>query len=306
MSRYVLLAPLFLTLCFAASAQKNSSNYLMILDDATFDIGIKTVSVIALDDRAPLSSNPHFRAMWNLVRLGANLEALLQGRTEPLNDVNLGEEFGTNGYNKTVLALFFRYGFGESSDFKLQKHFLELALSPGYFKNGNGMHVHLEYQLNLAKTGYGSGVASIERSIDYEIYAGARIGFDWSSSRSESEAGFFSHLNSEIKRIAYENDFTASQLIMLEDLAEDSRILLPEDVGGRAFFVGPVAGARLSKKIFKTGRLFLDGTGFYDLMDLTGGQHGKENKRSQHSLTFMLGFKLTLGAEGEMKVLDFF
>lgn len=278
-----------------------NKNYLMILDDARFDVGVKMVTVFALDDRARLSSNPHFQAMWNLLRLGASLEALLQGENEPANDVDLGKKFGQNGYNRTVLMLFFRFGFGESSDVKLQKHFLELGLGPGYFKEGNGgMNIHFDYRYNVAKTKYGVGGNSISRPIDYEIFAGARIGFDWSARRSESEAGFFSHLNNELKRVAEENDLTASQLILLESLAEDSKILLPGDVGGRAFHTGPIAGARVSTKILRNTRFFLSGMGFYDLMDLTSGNQEKENKRSQHHFSLNFGLSVNIGAEGEM------
>jgi hypothetical protein len=125
-----------------------------------------------------------------------------------------------------------------------------------------------------------------------------RIGFDWSFSRSESESGFFAHLNDELKRIAYENDFTASELIMLEDLAESSRVLLPEDVGGRAFHFGPIAGARISKRVVKHTRAFITGQGFYDAMDLVARNKAGENKRSQHQINLQFGFNVTIGAEG--------
>jgi hypothetical protein len=239
--------------------------------------------------------------MMNLVRLGATLEAMLQGAEQPLNDIDFGKQFGMNGYNKTAIQFFFRYGFGESSDLKLQTHFFELALSSGYFRQASGgMHVHLEYQMNLAKTRYGAGARSISKAFEYEVYVGGRIGMDWSSGRSESEAGFFTHLSEELRRISNRRDFSAAQLIMLEELAQSSRILLPKDVGGRAFHIGPVAGARLSKNIMKNGRVFAGAMGFYDLMDLTSGNNGKENRRSQHHLALELGFSLTLGAEGEM------
>ena len=35
---------------------------------------------------------------------------------------------------------------------------------------------------------------------------------------------------------------------VLEKLAEESKILMPGDVGGSAFHAGPIAGARLSTK----------------------------------------------------------
>ncbi|NUQ25797.1 MAG: hypothetical protein HUU34_17755, partial [Saprospiraceae bacterium] len=223
-----------------------SGRFLLELNDAQLDIGLQTVTMFALDDRASLSANPHFEAMWNLVRLGATLETLLRGDEDVLNDVDMNKKFGRNGYNKTVLMLFARYGFGESSDVKLQRHFFELGVSPGFFKQGKkGTHIHLDFRTNIARTPYGAGGGSIDRTFDYEIFGGMRMGFDWSFSRSESESGFFAHLNDELKRIAYENDFTASELIMLEDLAESSRVLLPEDVGGRAFHFGPIAGARI-------------------------------------------------------------
>ena len=185
-----------------SSGLGTGSRYLVQLDDAQLDMGLKTVSVFALDDRASLSSNPHFQAMWDLIRLGSTLESLLQGYEEPLNDIDLSKEFGKNGYNKTALMLYISYGFGESSDIKIQRHFLELGFSTGYFKQGKGgMNIHLDYRSNIFKTNYGAGGNSIQRAFDYEIYAGARIGFDWSSRRSESEAGFFSHLNDEIKPV---------------------------------------------------------------------------------------------------------
>lgn len=278
-------------------AQKQQ--YLLSLDDAQLDIGLRLTSVFALDDRAPLSANPHFQAMWNLVKLGANLEAMLQGTNEPLNDLNMNKAFGKNGYNKTVFCFFARYGFGESSDVKLQRQFLEFVLGPGYFRQGRGgMHLHLDYGYNIALTNYGAGVNSIDRAFDYEVFLGARAGFDWSFQRSENESGFFSHLNDEIRRIADENEFTASQLIMLGDLLESSRILLPESVGGRAFHIGPTVGLRLSKGIMTNTRLFASATGFYDLMDLAKGQSGMENRRSQHSVLVMLGLSFTIGGEG--------
>lgn len=282
-----------------------SRHYLMSLDDAQLDIGFQTTTVFALDDRAPLSANPHFQAMWNLIKLGASLEALLQGLEAPLNDIDLNQEFGQNGYNKTVLSFFVTYGFGESSDVAMQKHYFELAISPGYFKQGNkGMHLHFDYRMNLANTRYGAGANSIDRGIDYELFVGARLGFDWSFQRSESEAGFFTHLSDEIERIAFENEFTAAQLIMLEDMAETSKVLLPEDVGGRAFHIGPIAGVRVSKKIVGRTRVFLGVQGFYDIMDLVDTKKAQENKRSQHQLSAHLGLSIPLAGEGGD--LDFF
>jgi len=282
------------------SPYNNSRRYLLNLNDAQLQIGLQTATVFALDDRASLSSNPHFQAMWNLIKLGATLETLLRGANEPLNDINLGQQFGRNGYNKTVLALFVRYGFGESSDLKLQRHWLELNLSSGYFREGKkGTHVHLDYQMNLAKTNYSAGGGSIARSFDYEIFAGARVGFDGSFARSESESGFFTHLNQEIQRIASENDFTAGQLVALQNLAESSRVLLPKDVGGRAFHFGPIAGARVSKNILRNTNAFASGLVFYDLMDLNSPKQGEENKRSQHIISLSLGLSLTIGGEGK-------
>jgi|GEM_PF-1289902 len=277
----------------------NSGRFLLELNDAQLDIGLQTVTMFALDDRASLSANPHFEAMWNLVRLGATLETLLRGDEDVLNDVDMNKKFGRNGYNKTVLMLFARYGFGESSDVKLQRHFFELGVSPGFFKQGKkGTHIHLDFRTNIARTPYGAGGGSIDRAFDYEIFGGMRMGFDWSFSRSESESGFFAHLNDELKRIAYENDFTASELIMLEDLAESSRVLLPEDVGGRAFHFGPIAGARISKRVVKHTRAFITGQGFYDMMDLVARNKAGENKRSQHQINLQFGFNVTIGAEG--------
>lgn len=304
-TRKLLLLSFFSLLVAGLYAQRRS-NYVRILDDAHFDVGVKMVGVFALDDKAPLSANPHFQAMWNLVRLGATLESLMQGLDEPLNNVTLDQEYGQNGYNKTTFAVFFRYGFGESSDVELQQHFLELNLGPGYFKDSRGMHMHLEYQFNLLKTPYGAGVNSISRAFDYEVYVGARTGFDWSSRRSESEAGFFDHLNNEIERIAFEHDFTAAQLVKLEEMLQTSEILFPKDVGGRAFHIGPVAGGRLSKRFLKNARVFVEGNAFYDLMDLAGTKKEKENQRSQHTLSLFLGLNLTLGSEGEVVVTDFF
>jgi len=305
MNRTILLIIAALGLLPAIStAQQNqqygSRRYLLNLNDAQLDIGLQTATIFALDDRASLSSNPHFQAMWNLVKLGATLETLLRGASEPLNDIDLGQEFGRNGYNKTVVMLFVRYGFGESSDLKIQRHFLELGISPGYFREGKkGTHLHLDYQMNLAKTDYGAGAQSIGRSFDYEIFGGARVGFDGSFARSESESGFFTHLNTEIQRIATENDFTATQLVSLQNLAETSRILLPEDVGGNAFHFGPIFGARVSKKVFRNSRIFASGMGFYDLMDVASPKQGEENKRSQHIISLSLGFNVTIGAEGK-------
>lgn len=303
---YALLLFANLSLAFSTAAQtaedykrKPGATYLITLDDARLDIGLQTVSVIALDDKAPLAANPHYRAMWNLIKLGASLESLLQGVDEPVNDLNMEREFGQNGYNKTVLAFFIRYGFGESSDVEMQRQHLELAVSPGYFKQGRGgMNIHLDYRINLANTRYGAGARSIDRAVDYEIFAGARAGFDWSFQRSEGEAGFFAHLNSEIKRIAEENEFTVAQLLALERLAEDSKVLLPEDVGGRSFHIGPIAGARLSKKIFTNGQVFLGGQVFYDVMDLVNRTKDVENMRSQHHASISLGLSLAIGGEG--------
>ncbi len=303
--RKLLLLSLFALFMTGLYAQRRS-NYVRILDDAHFDVGVKMAGIFALDDKAPLSANPHFQAMWNLVRLGATLESLMQGMEEPLNNINLDQEYGQNGYNKTTFAVFFRYGFGESSDVALQQQFLELNLGPGYFKDSRGMHIHLEYQFNIMKTPYGAGVNSISRTFDYEVYVGARTGFDWSSRRSESEAGFFDHLNTEIERIAFENDFTAAQLVKLGSMLKSSKVLFPKDVGGRAFHIGPVAGGRLSKQFLKNARLFVEGTAFYDVMDMTGSKKKKENQRSQHSISLMLGLNLTLGSEGEVVVTDFF
>jgi hypothetical protein len=303
--KHLLIAFLFSTVIPLTAQSPNQTRlgvqkYLMMLDDARFDVELKALSIFALDDRAPLSSNPHFEAMWNLIRLGASLEAMLQGTDVPLNDIDFNKEFGRNGYNKTILMLLLRFGFGESSDLKIQKHFLELGVSPGFFKEGNGgMHIHLDYRLNLAKTNYGAGGQSLERTFDYEIFAGARAGFDWSFSRSESDAGFFSHLQDEIKRIAAENEFTIAQLLMLENMVESSRILLPEDVGGGAFHIGPIAGARITRRLFRNTRAYLGATGFYDIMDLTSSGKAKEKRRSQHNASLELGFSVTIGGEGK-------
>lgn len=309
MRKTLLLLAIAFPFIFSPVWGQNSPNrgYMQILDDAQFDVGIRLSSIFAFDDRAPLSSNPHYRAMWNLVKLGASVESLLQGVDEPLNDINLNRKFGQNGYNRTIFALFFRYGFGESSDLKLQRNFLELSLSPGYFKEGNGgMNIHLDYQYSLLRTNYGAGLQSLDRLIDYEVIIGARLGFDWSFGRSERDAGFFATLQQEIQRIASENEFTANQLIMLERLAEDSKVLLPEDIGGRAFHLGPVAGAQFSMDLLDNMKLFANGIAFYDLMDLTSGNGQKENTRSQHHLTLSLGLNLTIGARGEVVVHDFF
>ena len=280
--------------------KKPGATYLITLDDARLDIGLQTVSVFALDDKAPLAANPHYRAMWNLIKLGASLESLLQGMDEPINDLNMEREFGQNGYNKTIIGFFLRYGFGESSDVEMQRQHLELSVSPGYFKQGRrGMNLHLDYRVNLANTRYGAGVNSIARAIDYEIFIGGRAGFDWSFQRSEGEAGFFAHLNEEIKRIAEENEFTVAQLLSLERLAEDSKVLLPEDVGGRSFHLGPIAGARLSKRLFTNGQVFLSGQFFYDVMDLVNTTKDVENMRSQHHASISLGLSLAIGGEGK-------
>ena len=301
-----ILLLLFSVLASGQDVQKKNK-YVMALDDAQLDIGLRLSTIFAFDDRAPLSANPHYEAMMNLILFGATLESMLMGVEEPLNNIDMEKEFGNNGYNKAVIEFFIRYGFGESSDVKMQKNWLELSLGPGHFKGGKGgMNVHLDYQYNFLTTGYGAGVKSVSRLIDYEIFAGGRIGFDWSFSRSESEAGFFSHLNKEIERIAYEKDFSASQLIRLEEMIESSKILLPENVGGRAFHVGPVLGGRLSTRLFSNGRLFLSGLGFYDLMDLASKGKNKENRRSQHQASVSLGFMLTIGARGEVVVNSFF
>lgn len=277
----------------------SGATYLITLDDARLDIGLNTVSVFALDDKAPLAANPHYQAMWNLIKLGASLESLLQGMDAPLNDLNMDKQFGQNGYNKTILSFFVRYGFGESSDVEMQRQHFELAVSPGYFKQGRGgMNLHLDYRFNLANTRYGAGANSIARALDYEIFIGARAGFDWSFQRSEGEAGFFAHLNDEIKRIAEENEFTVAQLLMLEGLAEDSKVLLPEDVGGRAFHAGPIGGARLSRRLAGNAQVFLSGQFFYDIMDLVNTTKDVENMRSQHHASFSLGINLTIGGEG--------
>ncbi|GJM32838.1 MAG: hypothetical protein DHS20C18_18390 [Saprospiraceae bacterium] len=295
-----------LLLNLALFGQRNQAGYFRFLDDAQIDFGLHLNGIFAMDDRAPLSANPHYQAMLNLITLGASLEALLQGMDEPLNDIDLNREFGNNGYNKTTIAFFLRYGFGESNDSRLQQHFLELGLGAGHFKGGKGLNFHLDYLYNIAKTNYGAGVNSMDRSFDYEIFVGARLGMDWSFRRSESQAGFFTHLSNEIDRIADEQEFTASQLIKLEDMLEQSRILLPDNVGGRAFHIGPVVGGRLSKKLLKNLRAYLSASAFYDAMDLTAGNANKENQRSQHQISIMLGLCMTLGSEGEMRVADFF
>ncbi len=304
---HLLIATIFLLSPFFTKAQQNpyytskrNSVYLLSLNDAQLDVGLKTATIFALDDRASLYSNPHFKAMWNLIKLGATLEALLQGRDEPLNDIDLSKKYGQNGYNKTVLMFFLRYGFGGASDLAIQTHFFEFGISPGFFKEGNkGMNIHLDYLMNVFKTNYGAGGNSIARSIDHEVFVGGRMGFDWSFGRSEGEAGFFSHLSSEIKRIANENEFTAAELIRLEEMAEASKVLLPEDVGGRAFHIGPLIGGRISKKILKHGQLFASGQGFYDLMDLANEKGNKENKRSQHHISLSLGFNYAIGGDGK-------
>lgn len=281
--------------------------YLLVLEDARLDVGVKMTSVFALDDRAPLSANPHFQAMWNLVKLGASLEALLQGTSEPMADLEMGEEFGQNGYNKTVPTFFLSLGFGETSDLKMQQQFIELAISPGYFaEGGRGTNLHLDYRFNFLKTEYGAGGGSLARPFDYEAYVGLRTGFDWSFQRSESEAGFFQFLNNELERIALENEFTATQLITLEQLADDSKVLLPEDVGGRAFHIGPIAGVRLSKPLFSHARLFASGQFFYDLMDLSSGRSGEENQRSQHHAALHLGLEFAIGGEGRRASTKFY
>ncbi len=295
----LLIPCMLVALPMVVIGQPRSKTYLLSLNDAQLDVGLRTVTVFALDDRASLHSNPHFKAMWDLIRLGASIEALLHGTQQPLNDISLSKKYGQNGYNKTVLQFFLRYGFGESSDVALQQHFIEWVVSPGYFKDGNrGMHTHLEYQMNVLKTRYGAGGGSITRSFDHEFFAGGRLGFDWSFGRSEGETGFFSHLNDEIRRIADRNEFTASQLIRLQEMAESAKVLLPEDVGGRAFHAGPVIGGRVSKKVLKHGLVFASGTAFYDLLDLAHQKGDKENKRSQHQINISMGFSLTIGGEG--------
>lgn len=282
-------------------------SYLLVLEDARLDIGVKMTSVFALDDRAPLSANPHFQAMWNLVKLGASLEALMQGMDDPMADLEMEEEFGQNGYNKTVPTFFLSLGFGETSDLKMQQQYIELAIGPGYFaEGGRGTNLHLDYRFNFLKTEYGAGGGSLARPFDYEVYVGLRTGFDWSFQRSESEAGFFQFLNNKLERIALENEFTASQLITLERLAEDSKVLLPEDVGGRAFHVGPIAGVRLSKPLFSHARLFASGQFFYDLIDLGTGRSGEENQRSQHHAALQLGIEFAIGGEGRRASTSFY
>ena len=105
-------------------------------------------------------------------------------------------------------------------------------------------------------------------------------------------------MNDEIKRIAEENEFSVSQLLALEALAEESKILLPGDVGGRAFHAGPIGGAKLSTQLFGNTRVFVEGMGFYDVTDLSGKDKGKENKRSQHHITLSFGLNVTIGGEG--------
>lgn len=289
---------LFILLIGSSLQLGAQSKHLIILDDARLDMGVKMVAVFALDDRAPLSSNPHFEAMWNLVKLGASLEALLNGTEEPLNDLNMDRTYGQNGYNRSVFEFFLRYGFGESSDLKMQKQFLELAVSPGYFSQGrSGTNIHLDYRYNII-TPYGGGGRSAIRDFEYEVYLGMRLGLDWSFQRSEGEAGFFNHLSDEIERIADENEFTASQLIMLENFAEDSRVLLPEDVGGQAFHAGPFFGGKFSRNIMKNGQFFLQSQIFYDLMDLTN-EKGARNVRSQHHIVLMAGLSYAIGGEGK-------
>ncbi len=281
--------------------------YLLVLEDARLDMGVKMTSVFALDDRAPLSANPHFQAMWNLVKLGASIESLLQGMDEPMSELEMGQEFGRNGYNKTVPTFFLSFGFGESSDLQLQQQFIELAISPGYFREGGrGSNLHLDYRFNFAKTRYGAGGGSLSKPFDYEAYIGLRAGYDWSFQRSESEAGFFEFLNNEIDRIALENEFTATQLIQLRQLADDSKVLLPEDVGGRAFHIGPIAGFRLSRSLFSHARIFAYGQFFYDLMDLSQGRGGEENRRSQHHAAVHLGIEFAIGGEGRRAGASFY
>ncbi len=299
MKKKLLLNILVLGLGLALQAQPGN-RYIIPLEDAQLDFGIKMNAVFAMDDRAPLSANPHFQAMWNLVKLGASLEALLQGMDAPMSELEMGEAFGRNGYNKTVAAFYLRYSFGESSDLALQPQVLELGVGPGYFKEGgSGANVYLDYRYSILRTPYSAGGGSIDRAFDYEVFLGLRAGMDWSFQRNESEAGFFQFLTNELERIALENEFTATQLIALQDLAEDSRVLLPEDVGGRSFHVGPTAGVRLSRKLFSHGRVFAQGQVFYDLMDLGQGRSGEENQRSQHHIALQLGLEFAIGGEGQ-------
>lgn len=286
---------------------EHSTRYLLVLDDAQLDFGVKMNAVFALDDRAPLSANPHFQAMWNLVKLGASLEALLQGAAEPMSELEMGEEFGRNGYNKTVATFFLRYSFGESSDLQLQPQSIEIGASPGYFREGGkGMNLYLDYRYSFLKTRYGAGGGSLDRPFDYEVFLGLRAGFDWSFQRSESEAGFFQFLHQEIERIALENEFTATQLVALQDLADDSKVLLPEDVGGRAFHIGPIGGIRLSRKLFSHGRIFAHGQLFYDLMDISQGREGEVNRRSQHHAAVQMGMEFAIGGEGRRTKSSFY
>jgi hypothetical protein len=245
--------------------------------------------------------------MWNLVKLGASLEALLQGAAEPMSELEMGEEFGRNGYNKTVATFFLRYSFGESSDLQLQPQSIEIGASPGYFREGGkGMNLHLDYRYSFLKTRYGAGGSSLDRPFDYEVFLGLRAGFDWSFQRSESEAGFFQFLHQEIERIALENEFTATQLVALQDLADDSKVLLPEDVGGRAFHIGPIGGIRLSRKLFSHGRIFAHGQLFYDLMDISQGREGEVNRRSQHHAAVQMGMEFAIGGEGRRTKSSFY
>jgi hypothetical protein len=311
MRKEILLLICFTLLGVVAWAQgqvgEKSTRYLLVLDDAQLDFGVKMNAVFALDDRAPLSANPHFQAMWNLVKLGASLEALLQGAAEPMSELEMGEEFGRNGYNKTVATFFLRYSFGESSDLQLQPQSIEIGASPGYFREGGGgMNLYFDYRYSFLKTRYGAGGGSLDRPFDYEVFLGLRTGFDWSFERSESEAGFFQFLNQEIERIALENEFTATQLIALQNLADDSKVLLPEDVGGRAFHIGPIAGIRLSRKLFSHGRIFAHGQIFYDLMDVSQGREGEVNRRSQHHAAVQMGIELAIGGEGRRTRSNFY
>jgi hypothetical protein len=109
-----------------------------------------------------------------------------------------------------------------------------------------------------------------------------------------------------LERIAEENEFTVAQLLKLEEMAEKSKVLLPEDVGGRSFHIGPIFGGRLSKHITRNSQVFLSGTAFYDLMDLTNGKNNQENERSQHQVNISLGFNITIGGEGKSMVKGFF
>jgi len=72
------------------------------------------------------------------------------------------------------------------------------------------------------------------------------------------------------------------------------------------FHFGPIAGARLSKRVVKHPRVFITGQGFYDAMDLVARNKSGENKRSQHQNNLQLGFNITIGAERKSAVRSFF